>query len=121
MKRRAHNLYEDSGAPTKEATARCTLPLLAAPALPRPPWACLSHELGPARLLAAVVCTHSLAVVSLQVVDKALSASAPAMATLQSSAVAAATALFAAHLRDARCAPHAAAAPSPASCPPIPP
>jgi hypothetical protein len=77
-------------------------PLYAAPALPRPSWACLAQELGPARLLAAVVCTHTLAVVSLQVVDKALSASAPAMATLQSSAVAAATALFAAHLREAR-------------------
>ncbi len=103
MKRRAHCMYEEGSSHlTKESTSRCAEPLYSAPALPRPSWACLAQELGPARLLAAVVCTHTLAVVSLQVVDKALSASAPAMATLQSSAVAAATALFAAHLREAR-------------------
>ena len=40
--------------------------------------------------------------VSQEVVDKALAASAAGMATLQSSAAAAATALLASHLHDAR-------------------
>ena len=90
------------GLPDKVLTACCTGPLHAAPPAARPSWACLVQELGPTRLLAAVVCVHTLAVMSLQVVDKALAASAAGMATLQSSAAAAATALLAAHLHDAR-------------------
>jgi hypothetical protein len=94
------------GPSDKLLAARCALPLVSptAAAHPaRPAWACLAQELGPTRLLAAVVCVHSLAVVSLQVVDKALAATAAGMATVQASAAAAATALLAAHLRDPRC------------------
>ena len=120
MKRR---LPEDAGAaaaapasaswgpPDKLLAARCALPLFSpsAAAHPaRPAWACLAQELGPTRLLAAVVCIHSLAVVSLQVVDKALAATAAGMAAVQASAAAAATALLAAHLRDPRCVGRAA-------------
>ena len=60
-----------------------------------PRWAFLLQELSPSRFVAASVCTDSLALVSLQVVDRAISASAMGMEVLKSSAVSSATALFA--------------------------
>lgn len=69
-----------------------------------PRWAFLLQELSPSRFVAASVCTDSLALVSLQVVDRAISASAMGMEVLKSSAVSSATALFAECIGAGRCA-----------------
>ena len=85
---------------TKDSVHASAEPLFLRPAPPCPRWACLAQDLGATRFLAAVVCVDTLAICSLQVVDKALSASAAGMDSLRASASAAATALFAAYLQD---------------------
>jgi hypothetical protein len=111
MKRRLPHV-STSSSPSEEVVSKTTAytslycePQPQRPVYARPNWTLYAEPLGPTRYLAAVICVDTLALCSLQLVDRVLSASPAAFDCVRASAVAAATALFAGHFQDdSRCA-----------------
>ena len=106
MKRRLHQ-SSTSSSPSEEVVSTSTAytslycePQPQRPVYTRPSWTLYAEPLGPTRYLAAVICVDTLALCSLQLVDRALSTTPMAIDCVRAAAVAAATALFAAHFQD---------------------